>query len=173
LNDCAASHINNLLPSTLDLWYGIEFASSARLSAKSMTISSVKMEFFKGYEVSTVFSIAEPKRASFEKKQADYSSKSKELELAYEYAVRKVDSTCFKESARQLRLRVLLLEDENDDLHDQLAQEDERMDQLEKSTEELQETITSLESEAKRTQGILRLKTREVENMQVSHLESS
>ena len=84
-----------------------------------------------------------------------------------------MDSICFKESARQLRLRILLLEDENDDLHYQLAEEDDRVDVLEKSTEELREKVVVLESDAKRTQTSLRLKMREAENMQVSGLEFS
>jgi hypothetical protein len=92
---------------------------------------------------------------------------SKSLELIYVQCARKNDLLFQEEEARQLRLRILLLEDENDDLHDQLAQEDDRIDTLEKEKEELQERANEALRDLALAQTELRAKGRELDNIKV------
>lgn len=75
------------------------------------------------------------------------------------------------ERLRQLRLRTLLLEDENDELHTQLAHDDERMYEVERHNEELKEDLEVCQGSLVGAQGDLRLKTREIETLKV-HIES-
>ena len=90
------------------------------------------------------------------------------LELAYEKTLRQTDILCETESARQLRVRILLLEDENDDLHEQLAQSDDRIDELEQSVQDVQDQLEIAGESLQRVQSDLRVKTREVETLKVS-----
>lgn len=53
--------------------------------------------------------------------------------MAYERTFLESRSIHNEEDARRFRVRILLLEDEKDDLHTQLAQSDQRVDQLEKN----------------------------------------
>lgn len=71
------------------------------------------------------------------------------------------------EKVRQLRVQLLLLEDDNDDLHAQLAQDDDRIDDLQTHNEELQEALEACESKLESTQGDLRIKSREIETLKV------
>ena len=71
------------------------------------------------------------------------------------------------EKARQLRVQLLLLEDDNDDLHAQLAQDDDRIDDLERRCQELQEALEACESKLESAQGDLRIKSREIETLKV------
>lgn len=91
------------------------------------------------------------------------------MELIYVQCARKNDLLFQEEEARRLRLRILLLEDENDDLHDQLAQEDDRTDTLEKEKEELQERVNETLHDLKLAQVEVRAKGRELDNIKVYH----
>ncbi|KAI9707530.1 MAG: hypothetical protein M1836_000491 [Candelina mexicana] len=100
---------------------------------------------------------------SLEISQLQQSLKSKAFELAYEQSVQRVDISYEQEKARQLRVRILLLEDENDDLHDQLTQDDDRIDELERSVKEGRESLGEIENRLQCVQGELRAKSRELE----------
>ncbi|KAH0562266.1 hypothetical protein GP486_003039 [Trichoglossum hirsutum] len=95
----------------------------------------------------------------------DAAQRSKELELIYIQCARKNDLIFQEEEARQLRLRILLLEDENDDLHDQLAQGDDRIDLLEKEKEELQERVTEALRDIKLARAEVRAKGKELDTV--------
>jgi molecular chaperone GrpE (heat shock protein) len=88
----------------------------------------------------------------------------------HEQALRNFDLIVQCEKARQLRLNVLLLEEDNTDLHEQLAQHYYRVDELEKSTQELQNQLEMTEAESERLKGELRLKSREIHSLQVRNL---
>ena len=88
-------------------------------------------------------------------------------ELSYEKSVYLSKSTCHDEAARQLRVQILLLEDERDDLHAQLAQNDDRIDEVERWLEDAQDNVRLSEGEAEQLRNELRLKNREVENLKV------
>lgn len=90
------------------------------------------------------------------------------LEAAYEKSCRQVEVICESEGARQLRLETLLLEHENEELHIQLAQGDERIDDLEQYVLDLQRDVRAGEDSLDALQGHLRAKDREIESLKVS-----
>ena len=95
------------------------------------------------------------------------SLESRRLELCYGKECRELEAICELEKARQLRVQLLLLEDDNDDLHAQLAQDDDRIDNLERRSQELQEALKACESKLESAQGDLRIKSREIETLKV------
>jgi uncharacterized protein YutD len=94
-------------------------------------------------------------------------SKTYSLELAYQETIRKSDFIIQDEAARRLRLRILLLEDENDELHEQLAIEDDRVVELEQGCAELQRQVEQAETTSHRYEAELRTKARELSNLKV------
>jgi peptidoglycan hydrolase CwlO-like protein len=99
--------------------------------------------------------------------QAQQTLHTQSLELAYEKTLRGFDLAVEEEKARRLRLGILLLEDENDDLHAQLAQDDDRIDHLEEDAQALQSQLDTMEGETERLRAELRMKSREVEKLKV------
>ncbi|TAQ83692.1 hypothetical protein B7494_g7983 [Chlorociboria aeruginascens] len=92
-------------------------------------------------------------------------SKSQSLERAYEETLREADVIVKDESARRLRLRIMVLENENDDLHEQLALEDDRIDGLEQEREDLRSQLESSQEDTRRYETELRLQSRELSNL--------
>ena len=99
--------------------------------------------------------------------QLQLALESGALELAYEKTGRQVENVCDAERLRQLRVRILLLEEDNDDLHTQLSQDDGRIDELERFTEQLQVDLEVCAGKFESAQGDLRIKSREVETLKV------
>lgn len=95
------------------------------------------------------------------------SSATHELEMVYEKACQQVEMICESECARQLRLETLLLEDENEDLHTQLAHDDKRIEDLEQYALDLQEEIRAGAEKLNAVQGHLRMRSREIESLKV------
>ncbi|TVY58810.1 hypothetical protein LCER1_G000565 [Lachnellula cervina] len=87
------------------------------------------------------------------------------LEVAYQEALRNTDSIVKDEAARRLRLRILMLENENDDLHEQLALGDDRIDVLEQEGDELREQLERAQDETQRHEADARVQTRELNNL--------
>jgi len=71
------------------------------------------------------------------------------------------------EKTRQLRVQILFLEDENDELQSQLARNDERIDRLEKSNEDIQQDSEVSSSNLESAQSDLRFAYREIETLKV------
>lgn len=71
------------------------------------------------------------------------------------------------EKTRQLRVQILFLEDENDELQSQLARNDERIDRLEKSNEGIQQDSEVSSSNLESAQSDLRFAYREIETLKV------
>ncbi|RDL37458.1 uncharacterized protein BP5553_04891 [Venustampulla echinocandica] len=92
-------------------------------------------------------------------------SKSQCLEMSYQEALSNTNLVVKDEGARRLRLRILMLENENDDLHEQLAVGDDRADLLEQNSEELRAQLEHTQEEARRRETELRTQTREVNNL--------
>ena len=88
-------------------------------------------------------------------------------ELSYEKCIFQTNLLYQEEKARQLRLTILLLEDDKDDLHAQLLQSDLRIDELEGHAEDVRYDYGTISEEAERLRGDLRLKNREIENLRV------
>ena len=91
-------------------------------------------------------------------------------ETAYERSVHRSEKLYEEEIARKLRLRILLLEDENDDLRTQVLQDDARMDELETRDGGLSDQLDALGGDLERVRGDLRTKSREAENIKVVRL---
>ncbi|KAK4695085.1 hypothetical protein P7C71_g2595, partial [Lecanoromycetidae sp. Uapishka_2] len=89
------------------------------------------------------------------------------LELAYEKKCRQLEAVGEVEKLRQLRVQTLLLEDENDDLHAQLAQDGERIDEVEGYNQELREDLEACQGSLEGVRCELRLKVREIETLKV------
>jgi hypothetical protein len=87
--------------------------------------------------------------------------------MAYQETLRKADLIIKDEGARRLRLRILLLENENDDLHEQLALADDRIDRLEQDREEVRTQQVHAEEDACHYENVLRAQTRELSNLKV------
>ena len=84
--------------------------------------------------------------------------------------MRKADFIIKDEGSRRLRLRILLLESENDDLHEQLALADDRIDILEQDCEKVRAEQEHAEADACRYENELRVQTRELSNLKVRRL---
>lgn len=61
-----------------------------------------------------------------------------------------------------------MLENENDDLHEQLALGDDRIELLEQEGDELRSYLESAQEDASRFENELRVQTRELNNVKVS-----
>ena len=88
-------------------------------------------------------------------------------DLEYERSKNACDILCKEEVTRQSRLRILLLENENDDLHQQLAQDDSRIDSLECGTQELLNKVENLQADLLAANAELRIRNRELDNLKV------
>ena len=95
-------------------------------------------------------------------------SKAQILEMAYQETLRNAEFIVKDEGARRLRLRILLLENENDDLHEQLALRDDRVDVLEQESEELRGKLSQAQEDIVQKQAELRTQARELQNLKVS-----
>jgi peptidoglycan hydrolase CwlO-like protein len=93
--------------------------------------------------------------------------------MAYEEALRNTDMIIRDEGSRRLRLRILMLENENDDLHEQLALGDDRIDVREQEIEELRGQLGYAQEEICRQEAELRTRARELQNLKASSLLSS
>ncbi|KAH7419883.1 hypothetical protein BKA64DRAFT_651916 [Cadophora sp. MPI-SDFR-AT-0126] len=92
-------------------------------------------------------------------------SKIQCLELAYQENLRNTEMIIKDEGARRLRLRILMLENENDELHEQLAVGDDRNDLLELTAGELREQLSDTQEHSRRQEAELRVQARELNNM--------
>lgn len=92
---------------------------------------------------------------------------SRAFELAYEKACNQIEAVCKSERARQLRVQILILEDENDKLQSQLAQDDERTKGLVRHSQETQEDLEACSAKLESAQGDLWVKSREIETLKV------
>jgi hypothetical protein len=84
--------------------------------------------------------------------------------MAYQETLRDADMIIKDEGARRLRLRIIMLENENDDLHEQLALGDDRIDVLEQESEELRGQLGHAQEAELRTQA------REFQNLKASSI---
>jgi uncharacterized coiled-coil DUF342 family protein len=88
--------------------------------------------------------------------------------MAHQETLHNVDLIIKDEGARRLRLRILLLENENDDLHEQLAIADDRIDGLEQESDEVRTELENSREDLNRRESELRSQTRELKNLKVS-----
>lgn len=99
--------------------------------------------------------------------QSQLGLESCALELAYERTCRQVEIVCDAERLRQLRVRTLLLEEDNDELHTQVSRDYDRLDGLERFNKQVKEDLEVCGGKLENAQGDLRIKSREVETLKV------
>ncbi|KAH8685936.1 hypothetical protein BGZ60DRAFT_559717 [Tricladium varicosporioides] len=92
-------------------------------------------------------------------------SESQRLDMAHNNGLQKFDLIVKDEVARRLKLRILILENENDDLHDQLAVGDDRIDLLEQQEDELRARLEQSREDTQRQEIDLRVQTRELDQL--------
>ena len=97
--------------------------------------------------------------------QLQLAFESRAYELAYERTSRQVEAVCDAERLRQMRVRVLLLEEDNDDLRVKLSQEDGRLHGLQTFNNQVQKDLEVCGRRLEHAQGDLRIKSREVETL--------
>jgi hypothetical protein len=88
--------------------------------------------------------------------------------MAYRETLRNAELIIKDEGARRLRLRILMLENENDDLHEQLALGDDRIDVLEQENQEIRSQSDRAQEDVLRQENELRTQSRELNNLKVS-----
>ena len=99
--------------------------------------------------------------------QLQLTLESRAFELAYERTCHQLEAICDAEKLRQLRVRTLLLEEDKDDLHSQMSQYDDCIDELERFNERLQKDLDVYCGKLESAQGDLRIKSREIETLKV------
>lgn len=87
--------------------------------------------------------------------------------MAFQENLRNTALIIKDESARLLRLRILLLENENDDLHEQLALADDRIDELEQEGDDVRAQLEQAREDSNRCTAELRSQSREMEALKV------
>lgn len=89
------------------------------------------------------------------------------LELAYEKSLHEHNIAQESEEHRRLRVQLLLLESDKDDLLAQIAEDDDYLHRAEADQNALKERSKQMEARLKNSQGELRVKTREIETLKV------
>ena len=89
------------------------------------------------------------------------------LDLAYEKVLQQSEALYEEERARRLRAQILLLEDDNNDLHEQLTQFEERIGESAKVGEDLRSQLVRARNSLDKSHTDLRLKSREIETLKV------
>ncbi|KAL9005073.1 MAG: hypothetical protein Q9188_002146 [Gyalolechia gomerana] len=85
------------------------------------------------------------------------------LELVHENCLRQYELVQDDERTRRLRVQLLVLECENDDLHAQIAQDDDFVQKVESDQAALREQAKEIEACLETAQGEIRIKAREIE----------
>ncbi|KAG9245008.1 hypothetical protein BJ878DRAFT_503467 [Calycina marina] len=93
-----------------------------------------------------------------------YISTSQSLGFAYQQTLRNADSIIKEEAARRLRLKLMLLDGENEEIQEKLSLAEDRVDGMEQQCEYLRSQLDSVQEEARRGATELRLQNRELEN---------
>jgi chromosome segregation ATPase len=99
--------------------------------------------------------------------QFKQSLQTAQCTLDYERSSRIVEVVERDEDIRNLKCRILLLEDENESLDDQLGAEEEKADALQQRLDTAEATADDLDAEVQRITSELRVTSRELENATV------
>jgi myosin heavy subunit len=91
--------------------------------------------------------------------------KSAQLELAYERALRQAERIYEEERARVLRVQLLLLEHENDELQEQAARDEDEQHHLQETNEEIRAQLSEVEIDLRETQVDLKARLRDVDHL--------
>src|SRR4051812_33372446 len=131
-----------------------------------MALSKIEMEQAQVAEVNANLLLPDCLRLLI-RGQLQQALRTATLELNLERSTRAVETVKKDEDIRKLRLQLVLLEDENEELNTQLIQEEEHTDTLQQDLDDALARSTRLEDEISNLTNELRIKTREVETMKV------
>ena len=90
---------------------------------------------------------------------------STQLELAYERALRKADRIYEEERVRAIRVQLLLLEHENEDLQEQAEKDEDERQHMEDINEELRAHLADVEADLQQTQMDLKARLRDLDHL--------
>ena len=89
--------------------------------------------------------------------------------MTYIAALQDTELLVKDEGTRRLRLRILMLENENDELHEQLALGDDRNDTLVQEVDGLRSQLGTAKEELSKQEEDIRSKARELNKLKVRH----
>lgn len=92
------------------------------------------------------------------------SFRTAQFEQAYERALRQCEEIYELERQRQLRVQIMLLEDENDALQDQVAVDKIKVEDLEMGNDDTRHQLAEVEADLQQAEVELRSRTRELES---------
>ena len=87
--------------------------------------------------------------------------------MAFQEALRNTDFIVRDEDSRRLRLRIVMLENENVDLYEQVASRDDRVDLLEQECEVMRSQLDQAQEVISRRENEERAQAREFNNLKV------
>lgn len=119
----------------------------------------------KQYQLATATSRMETAISYMTPPEIAQSIKSSQLELAYERALRHAERIYEEERVRALRVQLLLLDNDNDELQEFAQQNDDEKHLLEESHEELRAQFSDLEAELQQTQMDLKARNRDLDHL--------
>ncbi|KAK3316733.1 FtsJ-like methyltransferase-domain-containing protein [Apodospora peruviana] len=93
------------------------------------------------------------------------AEKIHDLEINYRTTRHRSDLLAKEEEARRLRLRSVLLRDENSSLKDQIAQRDERIKTLVELNDDLRGQLESVQQKCSRQEKLMQTQSREISNL--------
>lgn len=96
-------------------------------------------------------------------------SKLHQLEMAYQESLRSIESVVKDENNRRLRLQILTLGDDNDDLCEHVTRVEDRYDALEQDYGEMQNQLAQSREDSARYENELRVHMRELSILKVIH----
>jgi hypothetical protein len=92
---------------------------------------------------------------------------SQDLNVAYNESAQTTKLLTKDEDARRLRLRIILLEGQNDELQERLILGDNRIHSLKRADDELRVQIDCTTEEARRQEHEIKAQERELQNLRV------
>ncbi|KAL8798094.1 MAG: hypothetical protein Q9182_006958 [Xanthomendoza sp. 2 TL-2023] len=95
----------------------------------------------------------------------DQLHQSGNLELAYEKCLREHYAVEYKEKLRRLRVQLIILEKQNDDLRTHIMDDDEYIQRIQQGSGALKITLNKTEARLESAQGNIRIKSREIETL--------
>lgn len=90
---------------------------------------------------------------------------SYQFQLAYEESLRKADIIIQEESTRRLKIQLLLLQDDNNDLNEQLAEDEERIEDLEGERDTLRQELEHIEANLQQHENDSKVQARELSSL--------
>ncbi|KAJ9667828.1 hypothetical protein H2201_002014 [Coniosporium apollinis] len=102
---------------------------------------------------------------TFEYSELQLALQTAAAELNYERSKHNVESVAKEEDIRKLRFQLLLLEDENDELHAQLGEEEAHADGLQLNLDETLGALEEVKAEKQRVVSELRMRARELDTI--------